>query len=116
MTANEARAVRALEALEMGGRTPLAEGMALGLRALRQERLKVPETALVMVVLSDGRPNLTVAGGHPFDEAVELARRAGRAGVALAFVDSEDDPMASGCGHAIATAAGGAYEFLSALE
>jgi magnesium chelatase subunit D len=114
-TVNVSRTERAIRGLELGGRTPLAEGLTLGWRALRQERCKDPDRELVMAILSDGRPNMTITGRHPFDEAVTTAERLRASGVTLAFIDGEDDPMASGCGYAVASAAGGIYEFLTSI-
>lgn len=115
-TSNTLRGERAAQALAVGGRTPLAEGMALALRALRRERYRDPELRTFLVLISDGRPNLTLRpGGDPSEEAIAVAGRIRQNGTALALIDPENDPMAMGVGYQVAHAAGGAYELLPAV-
>lgn len=115
-TPNTTRGERAVESLAVGGRTPLAEGLALGLRLLRRERYRDAETEPLLILLSDGRPNLTLRpGGDPFDEAIAMARRLRQNRTDTVFIDTEDDPMAMGIGYQLARAAGGTYELLESL-
>jgi magnesium chelatase subunit D len=58
-------AVTALEYLPTGGRTPLAHALELSKTYL------TPSTLLVL--LSDGRANVTLRGGDPWQEALEVA-------------------------------------------
>ena len=57
----------ALEYLPTGGRTPLAHALELAKTYL------IPTTLLI--VLSDGRANVAISGGHPWQEALERARQ-----------------------------------------
>lgn len=109
------RVAREVSALEIGGRTPLASGLDVARRACLAERTRAPDSQPALVVLSDGRANATALGGDPDAEAVASARRIGRDGIVLVFVDTEDDPMAMGCGLLVARAAGGAYAALEDL-
>ncbi len=59
-------AVAALEYLPTGGRTPLAA-------ALRQAESYLTESTL-LVLLSDGRANVAINGGDPWQEALAVAR------------------------------------------
>jgi magnesium chelatase subunit D len=62
-----ADATTALEYLPTGGRTPLAHALELAKAYL------TPTTFLI--VLSDGRANVAISGGDPWQEALECARQ-----------------------------------------
>ncbi|MCZ4491369.1 MAG: magnesium chelatase [Conexibacter sp.] len=93
-------AASALRALPTGGRTPIAAGLALAADTVRRDRLREPDRAAVVVLVSDCRAN---AGGDPFAAAAELHRR----GVQLVVVDGEQGPVRLGGAARIAAAAGG---------
>ncbi|MDX6729914.1 MAG: magnesium chelatase subunit, partial [Baekduia sp.] len=94
-------AAAALRALPTGGRTPIAAGLALAADVVRRERLREPDRAAVVVLVSDGRAN---AGPDPVAAAAALARD----GVQLVVVDGEQGPVRLGGARRIAAAAGGA--------
>ncbi len=102
LTHNIRDAAATVEALPVGGRTPLASGLEMGLRLLRQEQRKNPETIPVMLLFSDGRPNVSCFGADPVDETFHYAEEIKRHGIQAIFVDTEMDPMAMGCGYEIA--------------
>ncbi len=60
-------AATALEYLPTGGRTPLAHALELAKNYL------TPSTLLI--VMSDGRANVAVRGGEPWQESLEVARQ-----------------------------------------
>jgi magnesium chelatase subunit D len=109
LTHNIRDAAAAVDALPVGGRTPLASGLDLGLRLLRQEMRKNPETVPVMLLFSDGRPNVSCFGADPVDETFHYAREIRRHGIQAIFVDTEMNPMAMGCGYEIARRMGAVY-------
>ena len=111
-TGNLGRVRQSLRQLPMGGKTPLAEGLRLGFRALAQERFKYPRSGQVLVLVSDGKPNLSFSGLDPVDEAFQTAAWLRRNGIAFVFIDTEPNPLAFGSGPAIARKAGGTYRTL----
>ena len=111
-TGNLGRVRQSLRQLPLGGKTPLAEGLRLGFRALAQERFKYPRSGQVLVLVSDGKPNLSFSGLDPVDEALQTAAWLRRNGIAFVFIDTEPNPLAFGYGPAIARKAGGTYRTL----
>jgi magnesium chelatase subunit D len=111
-TGNLGRVRQSLRQLPLGGKTPLAEGLRLGFRALAQERFKYPRSRQVLVLVSDGKPNLSFSGLDPLDEALQTAAWLRRNGIAFVFIDTEPNPLAFGYGPAIARKAGGTYRTL----
>ena len=69
-TANFSRARRCLEELWVGGPTPLARGLLEGLRLIQTERRRDPSLYPVLVLLSDGLPNVDLKGGMQRDDPV----------------------------------------------
>lgn len=108
-TGNIDRAQKAADRLPVGGKTPLAEGLRLAFRALVRERFQNPGTEPVIVLFSDGKPNLSFSDLDPVDEAWQAAAGLGRNGITLVFIDTEDNPLAFGYGPSIARKSGGIY-------
>lgn len=102
LTHNIRDAMDSIERLPVGGRTPLAAGLEMGTRLLVQEKRKNPETIPVMLIFSDGRPNVSSFGGDPLDEALFYAREVKRQGIQSILVDTEFNPMSIGYGFEIA--------------
>lgn len=98
-----------IERLPVGGRTPLASGLDLGIRLLMQEKRKNPETLPVMLIFSDGHPNVSAYGGDPLDEAFFFAGEVRRQGIEAILVDTEFNPMSVGYGYEISRRMEGTY-------
>ncbi|SFM75610.1 magnesium chelatase subunit D family protein [Thermodesulforhabdus norvegica] len=101
LTHNMHDAISRVEELPVGGRTPLAKGLSLALKHLNQEMQKNPEAVPVIMVFSDGRPNVSCYGSDPLEETLALAREIRRKGIQAVYVDTELDPMAMGYGYII---------------
>lgn len=83
-------AYRLLEELPTGGKTPLVHGLSLGHELLARQLRRDPTCLPLLVVISDGRANVSAAGGKPLEE-VRLAARAiaGDARIRSLVVDVE---------------------------
>lgn len=68
-------AYRCLEELPTGGKTPLGHGLMLGYQVLDSQLRRDPHTYPVLVIISDGRANVSQGGGKPVTEALQLAER-----------------------------------------
>lgn len=68
-------AYRCLEELPTGGKTPLGHGLMLGYQVLDSQLRRDPHTYPVLVIISDGRANVSQSGGKPVAEALQLAER-----------------------------------------
>ena len=64
---------RLLEELPTGGKTPLCHGISLGYQIIESHLRKDPDIYPLLVLISDGKTNVSYAGGKPFEEAVEMA-------------------------------------------
>ncbi|HHI30595.1 magnesium chelatase [Methanosarcinales archaeon ex4572_44] len=66
-------AEKLLVELPTGGKTPLSHGILKGHELLKHELLKNTNTSPLMVLISDGRANVSISGKNPIEETKELA-------------------------------------------
>jgi magnesium chelatase subunit D len=87
-TRGPSAAQRAIEALPVGGATPLAHGLAAAERLLRQQRRRHATLPIWTVVLTDGRANVGI-DGDPWRDALDQARRLAACATECLVVDTE---------------------------
>ena len=86
-----------LQEMPTGGRTPLARAMYLAMETLETERLKDRDVLPLLVLLSDGRANVTLSGEQSAQtsssdgEVQDLARMIADAKIPAVVVDTEQD-------------------------
>ncbi|MBN1322610.1 MAG: magnesium chelatase subunit D family protein [Methanotrichaceae archaeon] len=81
-------AMKCLEDLPTGGRTPLSAGLIKGLNMFRSEMKKDDEIRPILVLISDGRANVS-QGGKIKEELMELAQEYRGLGVHTIVIDTE---------------------------
>ncbi|RZB33078.1 MAG: magnesium chelatase subunit D [Desulfobacteraceae bacterium Eth-SRB2] len=62
-----------LEELPTGGKTPLCHGISLGYQIIQSYFRKDPYIYPLLILLSDGKANVSQYGGKPLSEAMEVA-------------------------------------------
>jgi magnesium chelatase subunit D len=80
-----------LQRLTVGGTTPLTHGLVAGLRIVRTERLRDPTVYPLIVLISDGRGNISLFGEEPLVEAQRVAEQLGADNVHMLVIDSARD-------------------------
>lgn len=88
-TASVEQAQRHLKALPTGGKSPLALALAKALETFGHETRKNPGRTPLLVLLTDGRANISMEGKDPFDEALLQARRLRDAKIRSLVVDTD---------------------------
>jgi magnesium chelatase subunit D len=84
-------AERRLERLSIGGTTPLTHGLMTGLKLIKTERLRDPQVYPLLVLISDGRGNISLFGEEPLLEAQRMAGQIKQEGVRAMVIDSTRD-------------------------
>lgn len=84
-------AQRCLMNLPTGGKTPLASGLLRGYKILKAAKAKDPNTVPYLVLVSDGRANVSLNGGNPVKEAMEIAEHIATEGIRTLVIDTEKD-------------------------
>jgi magnesium chelatase subunit D len=70
-TSDKEKAKRALQRLPVGGRTPLSRGLSTAHDALRKYSLKMKNEALLLVLVSDGKANVSMKPSQSLKELQE---------------------------------------------
>jgi Mg-chelatase subunit ChlD len=91
-----------LQRLTVGGTTPLTHGLLAGLKLIRTERLRDQHVFPLLVLISDGRGNISLFGEEPLLEAQHAAEQIGREHIRTLIIDSAKDTTG-----ALLTAIGG---------
>ena len=108
-------AVEMLKELPTGGRTPLAAGLEQGLNLLMAEKHRDEEAIPILLLISDGRANVSAGGSKELEqELLALAEQARAKGIYVIVIDTEivSDSfiqMQLGYCRAIASYSGGKY-------
>lgn len=113
-----------LQDLPTGGRTPLSRGLYAALELLETERLKDRETLPLLVLLSDGRANVSMSGGTVGGTTVGDASEETKAMAALVeekkiqsvVIDTELDFIKLGLARQVAETMGARYLKLEDLR
>lgn len=88
-TTSVGQAQRRLGELPTGGKSPLALALAKSLEIFGREARKHPGRTPLLVLLTDGRANISMEGRDPFEEALTRARRLRAAGIRSLVVDTD---------------------------
>jgi magnesium chelatase subunit D len=108
-TSSVEMAERRLSRLTVGGTTPLTHGLVEGLRLVRGEKLKNPDVYPLLVLISDGRGNISISGDEPLLEAQRVAEQIRGEGIRSLVIDSARDYSRSLPARRLAQVGGSAY-------
>ena len=109
-TNSVALARKKLQVLPTGGKTPLAHGLYLAYRLARRELCRQRSLIPLLVIISDGNPNVPCFTADPKADAFRVAAAIARRGLPALFVDTNTNFMEHGLGLALARALGCPYE------
>jgi magnesium chelatase subunit D len=68
-------AANLLKEMPVGGRTPLSAGLVRSYEVLRNYLMREPTARPIVIMVTDGKANVSLGEKKPFDEAIELAVR-----------------------------------------
>jgi len=105
-----------MQQLPVGGKTPLAHGLSRGFEVLQRERMINCHTIPRMVLISDGRANVGMGSGSPFNDAKEVAAHIRDAGISSFVIDSEQGFISFGLAHTLSDELGAKYIRLEDLK
>jgi magnesium chelatase subunit D len=105
-----------MQSLPVGGKTPLAHGLFTGFEVLKRELMINRHTIPRMILISDGRANVSMGSGTPLEDAKEMASRIREAGISSLVIDSEQSFISFGLAQSISEEMGGRYLKLEDLQ
>ena len=102
---------RLLEELPTGGKTPLCHGISLGYQIIQSYFRKDPHIYPLLILISDGKANVSQYGGKPVSEAMEVAEEIKNdTRINTAVVDVEKPGLISfGLAHQLSVQMGAKY-------
>lgn len=87
-------AARMLSQMPVGGRTPLNAALIRADEVLRGQLVRDPTSRPIVVLITDGRSNVSIGSGKPIDESLELARRLSKEErIRFILVDTEEQGL-----------------------
>jgi magnesium chelatase subunit D len=102
-------AYRKLKEIPTGGRTPLALGLIKAGEVISVQMSRCWNVNPSLVIISDGRANVPLAGGDPFSEALDVAREISQTSIRTVVVDTGTGMPRIDRGERLAMALGGSY-------
>lgn len=109
-------AQKRLAELPTGGKTPLADGLALSLQTLALLNKRDSELEPILILVTDGRANSICEGEKdPVAAAVKMAEKIAKAKITSVVIDTESDFIKLGIAKKVAQAMGASYYTLQKL-
>jgi len=84
-------AQRRLERMSVGGTTPLTHGLMSGYKVIKTEQTRDPSVRALMVLISDGRGNISMFKEEPLVEAQKVAAMINAEKIEALVIDSARD-------------------------
>jgi len=97
-TASVDLAERQLSRLAVGGTTPLTHGLVAAIDLIRSERMRDSEVLPLLVLISDGRGNISLRGEEPLLEAQRAAAMVRQERIRALVIDSSRDHLSGPLG------------------
>ncbi len=88
-TASIEKAKQAFEQIYIGGTTPLSAGLAAALAMIQDELVRDPDLTPLMILVTDGFPNIALGAMDPLEESLHIAHVFRARGIATVVLDTE---------------------------
>lgn len=105
-----------LEKLPTGGKTPLSHGLMKGYETIQAELRRNPDTCPFMVLISDGKANVSMYGEPPLQETKKIASLFRKECIQSAVIDTECSMIKFGLAREISNSLGARYLALEDLN
>jgi len=115
-TSSVEMAQKYLQELPTGGKTPLSHGLMKGYETIQAELRRDPDTCPFVVLVSDGRANVSLNGESPLQETKTIASMFRKEGIQSAVIDTESSMIKFGLAQEISGALGARYLPLEDLK
>lgn len=110
-------AQKCLAEMPTGGKTPLADGLAMALLTLGMLNKKDSELEPILILVTDGRANAVEANGNdPVESALKIAEKIRKAKITSVVIDTETDFIKLGIAKSVAKEMGATYYSLRSLS
>ncbi|SES68823.1 protoporphyrin IX magnesium-chelatase [Methanococcoides vulcani] len=105
-----------LKDLPTGGKTPLPHGLSKGYEIIQSEIKREPDTCPFIILISDGKANVSMQGGSAMEETKRIASQFKMDGIQSTVIDTETGAIKFGFARQISDALGAKYLKLEELK
>ncbi|MGN0600913.1 MAG: VWA domain-containing protein [Oscillospiraceae bacterium] len=109
ITGSPELARKCMDELPTGGKTPLAAGIAQACALLRAERIRTPDALQYLILISDGKANISLHTNDPLGDALTAAEQVSHSGAGAMVLDTENGYIKFGFAKQIAERMGAEY-------
>jgi len=107
---------KCMQSLPVGGKTPLASGLSKGFEVLLREKMINAHTIPRMILISDGKANVSMGSGSPLDDVTEVASQIKNSGLSSIIIDTEQGFISFGLAQILSHTMGAKYLRLDDLR
>jgi magnesium chelatase subunit D len=86
-TSSVRKAMMAVDGIRSGGTTPLSLGLYGAYKVMQKEKRRSPDHPIYLMVITDGKANISAFGGDPYLESLHMAGKIRRLAITSALVD-----------------------------
>ncbi|GMQ60983.1 magnesium chelatase subunit D family protein [Vallitalea maricola] len=105
-----------LKNIPTGGKTPLASGLYAAYELLKSYKVKEPDMEPLIVLVTDGKANVSLNNGKPIDDALHMAGIIRNEGIQTMVIDTESGFIQLGLGKKLSDEINGEYYKLEDLR
>ncbi len=105
-----------LQSLPTGGKTPLSQGLVKGYEVLNKEKELNKNAIPLLILLSDGKANVSMGSGKPVEEAKQIASLIKASGIKSLVIDAEQSFIGLGFAQEISNELGARYMKLEEMR
>lgn len=109
-------AYKKLKDIKVGGKTPLALGLKRSVDIIKSLKVKNKDIMPIVVLISDGRGNITMKGNDPIEEVKRIAKNVSKENIQFVVVDTETGFIRLELAKKLCDGLGGIYFKLEELE
>ena len=109
-------AKRNMDVMPTGGKTPLSNALMTAFRTFEREIKQHPKDRMSMILISDGKGNVSMSSMRPLEEAMMIAGEIKGLNVSSLVLDTEVSAVSLGFAKRISDSLGGRYMRLSDIE
>ena len=92
----------ALADIPVGGKTPLSAGLSLAREVIQREKISRPDTRALLILLTDGVGNVSIANRPPQEEAYQIADQIAENDIPSVVINMEHEEFDKGLAKNIA--------------
>ena len=105
-----------MDVMPTGGKTPLSDALMTAFRTFEREIKQHPKDRMSLILISDGKGNVSMSSMRPLEEAMMIAGEIRSLNISSLVLDTEESAVSLGFAKKIADALGGKYMRLSDIE